>query len=329
MGSVRDCGRSCADCGVGALARQILGSAILAVGDARCSEAEFAQEMKENERKVFFSRDSEGAFGVETSQTPKTPQTPQTPQTLQTPQTTQPFKPLEPGQWFCHTGRFKPLELCQWFCRTGRWRRSKTSHLLDCGPWARKGIKVFCYRDSEGAFGIESATMRGSFWTRIRWGKAVAAAGVRGQDVRKKGKKSLFCHTGRFKPLKPLKPLEPCQWFCQTGRWRRSKTSHLLHCGPWALCAGRRRRSKTSHLLPTLETPRTWPMVLPYWSLQTPQTPQTLRTLPMVLPDWPLETLQNLALARLWARGSVRDCGRSRADEVYLAGAGFVNVPFP
>ena len=54
LGSVRDCGRSCADCGVGALARQILGSAILAVGDARCSEAEFAQEMKENERKVFF-----------------------------------------------------------------------------------------------------------------------------------------------------------------------------------------------------------------------------------------------------------------------------------
>ena len=54
LGSVRDCGRSCADCGVGALARQILGSAILAVGDARCSEPEFAQEMKENERKVFF-----------------------------------------------------------------------------------------------------------------------------------------------------------------------------------------------------------------------------------------------------------------------------------
>ena len=46
--------------------------------------------------------------------------------------------------------------------------------------------------------------MRGSFWTRIRWGKAVAAAGVRGQDVRKKGKKSFFCHTGRFKPLKSL-----------------------------------------------------------------------------------------------------------------------------
>ena len=54
VGSVRDCGRSCADCGVGALARQILGSAILAVGDARCSEAEFAQEMKDMKEKFFF-----------------------------------------------------------------------------------------------------------------------------------------------------------------------------------------------------------------------------------------------------------------------------------
>ena len=44
-------------------------------------------------------------------------------------------------------------------------------------------------------------------------------------------------------------------------------------------------------------------MVLPYWSPQTPQTPGTL---PMVLPYWPLETLQNLALAGLWALGSVR-----------------------
>ena len=58
------------------------------------------------------------------------------------------------------------------------------------------------------------------------------------------------------------------------------------------------------------------------------QTPQTLRHLPMastqVLPyfwildasdaPWTLQTLQNLALARLWALGSVRDCGRSCAD---------------
>ena len=56
----------------------------------------------------------------------------------------------------------------------------------------KKGKQSLFYRDSEGAFGIESATMRGSFWTRIRWGKAVAAPGVRGQDGRKKGKQSLF-----------------------------------------------------------------------------------------------------------------------------------------
>ena len=31
-----------------------------------------------------------------------------------------------------------------------------------------------------------------SFWTRIRWGKAVAAPGVRGQDVREELKKTVF-----------------------------------------------------------------------------------------------------------------------------------------
>ena len=62
------------------------------------------------------------------------------------------------------------------------------------GPgWAQeRKEKSFFYRDSEGALGIESATRRGAFWTRIRWGKAVAAPGVRGQDGRKKGKQSLF-----------------------------------------------------------------------------------------------------------------------------------------
>ena len=59
--------------------------------------------------------------------------------------------------------------------------------------------RPFFSRDSEGAFGSESATGRGSFWTRIRWGKAVAArsgpeldagkavaatSGVRGQGFR-------------------------------------------------------------------------------------------------------------------------------------------------
>ena len=86
LGSVRDCGRSCADCGVGALARQILGSAILAVGDARCSEPEFAQEMKENERKVFF-------LGIQRERLASKP--------------VKPFKPLKPIKPF---KPFKPLK---------------------------------------------------------------------------------------------------------------------------------------------------------------------------------------------------------------------------
>ena len=39
------------------------------------------------------------------------------------------------------------------------------------------------YKDSEAAFGAETVTRRGSFGTRIRWGKAVAAPGVRGRKM--------------------------------------------------------------------------------------------------------------------------------------------------
>ena len=42
-----------------------------------------------------------------------------------------PLKPLETCQWFCHTGRWSSQLL-----DSGRLRRSKTSHLLDCGLWA-------------------------------------------------------------------------------------------------------------------------------------------------------------------------------------------------
>ena len=47
-------------------------------------------------------------------------------------------------------------------------------------------------RDSEAAFGTQSATMGGSFWTRIRLGKAVAGPGVRGQDDRDKWTQTSF-----------------------------------------------------------------------------------------------------------------------------------------
>ena len=50
----------------------------------------------------------------------------------------------------------------------------------------------FVSRDSEAAFGTQSATMGGSFWTRIRLGKAVAGPGVRGQDDRDKWKQTSF-----------------------------------------------------------------------------------------------------------------------------------------
>ena len=49
-----------------------------------------------------------------------------------------------------------------------------------------KWKQTFFSRDSEAAFGTQSATMGGWFWARIRLGKAVAGPGVRGQDDRDK-----------------------------------------------------------------------------------------------------------------------------------------------
>ena len=50
----------------------------------------------------------------------------------------------------------------------------------------------FFSRDSEAALGTQSATMGGSFWIRIRLGKAVAGPGVWGQDDRDKWKQTSF-----------------------------------------------------------------------------------------------------------------------------------------
>ena len=59
------------------------------------------------------------------------------------------------------------------------------------------GHKLLFSRDSEAALGSQSATMGGSFWTRIRLGKAVAGPGVRGQDDRDKWKQTcLFLGLG-------------------------------------------------------------------------------------------------------------------------------------
>ena len=43
----------------------------------------------------------------------------------------------------------------------------------------KNGRKLSLFsKDPETAFGTESATRRGSFWTRIRWGEAVVVPGV-------------------------------------------------------------------------------------------------------------------------------------------------------
>ena len=55
----------------------------------------------------------------------------------------------------------------------------------------KKSFVLFIYIYLKGfrdAFDIESAIRGGSFWTRIRWGKAAAGPGVRSQDGRKIGK---------------------------------------------------------------------------------------------------------------------------------------------
>ena len=62
------------------------------------------------------------------------------------------------------------------------------------GPRGPRQIEtnLFFFRDSEAAFGTQCATMGGSFWSRIRLGKAVAGPGVRGQDDRDKWKETSF-----------------------------------------------------------------------------------------------------------------------------------------
>ena len=125
-----------------------------------------------------------------------------------------------------------------------------------------------------------------------------------------------------FKPLKPLKRFDACQWFCHTsgfwtlqtlhGRFRRSKTSHLLDCGLWALCETVGGVADCGLALAARNCPS---------NPSNPSNASTLANGSAILLDldasdapWTLQTLQNLALARLWALGSVRDCGRSCAD---------------
>ena len=66
----------------------------------------------------------------------------------------------------------------------------------------KNGRKLFFPRDSEAAFGSESATRGGSFWTRIRWGKSCGGARCselgRTQERKEKGLVLIGIQRGRL-----------------------------------------------------------------------------------------------------------------------------------
>ena len=76
-----------------------------------------------------------------------------------------------------------------WEARFGSeldWEKLWRDQVFGAKMTETNGNKLIFSRDSEAAFGTQSATMGGWFWTRIRLGKAVAGPGVRGQDDRDK-----------------------------------------------------------------------------------------------------------------------------------------------
>ena len=148
-----------------------------------------------------------------------------------------------------------------WSLGSARIRRSKTSHLPDCGLWALRDCGRSCAGCGLGALArrssqpLDSGRFRRSktshlpdcgLWALRDCGRSCAGCGL-GALARQ----ILFFYSGpklpfkRLKPLKPLKRSDTCQWLRHTsGFWtlqtlhgclRRSKTSHLLDCGLWAL----------------------------------------------------------------------------------------------
>ena len=170
-----------------------------------------------------------------------------------------PFKRLIPGFWTLQT-----LHGCL--------RRSKTSHLLDCGLWAlresdapkpracqtvgsglcetvggvaqavgsgrwRAGAASLWILDASDAPKPRTCQTVGSGLCETVGGvaQAVGSGLWRAKSFFSSGPKLPF---KRLKPLKPLKRSDTCQWLCHTsGFW----TLQTLH--------GCLRRSKTSHLL--------------------------------------------------------------------------------
>ena len=104
---------------------------------------------------LFFSRDSEAAFGSESA----------TRGGSLGMQRGRLASKVRPGE-----ARFRP-EL--------NWEKLWRDQVVGVKMSETIGNKLlFFSTDSEAAFGSESATRGGSFWTRIRWGKAVVAPGV-------------------------------------------------------------------------------------------------------------------------------------------------------
>ena len=84
----------------------------------------------------------------------------------------------------------RPWEAC--FGAELDWEKLWRDQVFGAKMTETNGHKLFFSRDSEAALGSQSATMGGSFWSRIRLGKAVAGPGVRGQDDRDKWTQTSF-----------------------------------------------------------------------------------------------------------------------------------------
>ena len=236
--ALRDCGRSCAGCGLGALARR--SSQPLDSGRFRRAKTSHLLDcglwaLRESDAPKPRACQTVGSGLCETvggvaqavgsglwraksffSSGPKLP-----------------FKPLKPlkrsdtCQWLCHTSGFWTLQTLH-----GCFRRSKTSHLLDCGLWA--------LRESDAPKPRTCQTVGSGLCETVGGVAQAVGSGLwRAKSFFSSGPKL------PFKPLKPLKRSDTCQWLCHTsgfwtlqtlhGCFRRSKTSHLLDCGLWAL----------------------------------------------------------------------------------------------
>ena len=121
-----------------------------------------------------------------------------------------PLKRFDTCQWLCHTSGFWTLQTLH-----GCFRRSKTSHLLDCGLWA--------LRESDAPKPRTCQTVGSGLCETVGGVAQAVGSGLwRAKSFFSSGPKLPF---KRLKPLKPLKRFDTCQWLCHrldSGRFRRS-----------------------------------------------------------------------------------------------------------